>query len=229
LSLGNVRHWGWDDIWFSPLLQPAGPTRNGETCFAVTGPGAVADTPIKEGQTLVARYPSRADLLSLASAAQQAGATGVLYFRLAGPDDMSGYTPMDLSQRTIVTGKLSLHFGGSSRLILTNGSNADLMPQVTDGPPTTRGYCLIVRAPSPLWRDVLPGEFAVLSGPNGMQPMLGPDGTTLRFWFSHLAAGHFLETGLVEKDPALGNSRLQWRVDNLDEKDTWHDLTLSPQ
>ena len=220
LSLGNIRRWGWDDIWFSPMLKPASTTVDGETCFDVQSTGVMASTPMQPGEHVVARHPDRDALQSVLSTVATSGAEGPIYFRLAGADDMSGFSPLDLAQEKIAPPKFRVQSDASSRIILTNVTATDLMPRVFGDAPGQRGYCLVLRAESSIWRDVLPGEFSAVSAGNDY----GMDGVTLRFRFSHLAAGQSIKTGLAERAPLSGSALVSWRIDNVDKENVWHEL-----
>jgi hypothetical protein len=221
VSAGNVRQWNWDEVWFSTMLQPLSETIDGETCFAVKSASILGTTPLQAGESVVARYPDRAALSSILPTVAASGAEGVIYFRMAGEDDMSGYSVRDISQSKVVETGFQVQTDASTRITLNNLSTSDLMPDIFTGNPLQRGYCLVVRADSPIWRDVLPGDFADAS--------MDSNGTTLRFRFAHLAAGHILSTGLVERAPEGETAHVQWRVEPVEKENVWHDLNSSPR
>jgi len=226
---GNVRKWSWDDIWFSPFLAPSTPTSHAQTVFMVTSEGRLGWTPLSPGETVVVRYPERTALHAVLPWIKQAGAEGAIYFRLAGADDMSGFSPLDLAQEKIVSPSFRVSCDESSRITIKNCSQIDLMPQVMGNAPGQRGYSLVVHASSAIWRDALPGGFAAVTRQLDVSSESGSAGMTLRFWFSHLAANNSLETGFVERAPGNNAARITWRIDNLDEENVWHEIDNSRQ
>lgn len=229
VSRGNIRRWDWGDVWFSSLLQPLGETKAGETRLGVTANGVLGATPLEAGETIVARYPDREALSSLLPSVAASGAEGVIYFRLAGEDDMSGYGVQDLSKVPAAPPAFQVQTDSSTRITLKNLSSLDLMPRVFAGNPLLRGYCLVIRADAPIWRDVLPGDFAVVTRSGDFTHPADAGVTTIRFRFAHLAAQESLETGLVERAPGGESARVQWRIEPLEQENVWHDLNSSPR
>jgi len=211
----------WDEVWFSSALQPLSATIDGETRFAVKSPGILGATPLQAGEMVLARYPDRGALSSILPTIAASGAEGVIYFRMAGEDDMSGFSVRDIARPTAAAPSFRMQIDASTRIMLTNPSTSDLMPGIFTGDPLRRGYCLVVRADSAIWRDVIPGDFADVSRDD--------DGTTLRFRFAHLAAGQTLSTGLVERAPENKTVRVQWHVEPIEQENEWHDLNFSPR
>jgi hypothetical protein len=218
-SRGHLRSWAWDDVWFSPILEPLAPTTDGQTIFSVLSSGILGVTPLRAGEKVIVRYPDLAQLKQLADKSEQAGSQGVIYFRLADGTDMSGFAVSDLLGEApeIVT---VLPFSADS---ITLASNKTLMPVVT--PNRLRGYALAVKTDGEGWREAVPGQFASISlDPAGTAPApidLGLGTTMLYFRFSALQAGGTLKTGLLQHAP---KERVRWSVEGVNPEPLWHSL-----
>jgi hypothetical protein len=218
-SRGHLRSWTWDDVWFSPLLEPLAPTTHGQTIFNVVSSGILGVTPLRAGEKLVVRYPDLTQLKQLGAKAEQVGSQGAIYFRLADGTDMSGFAVSDLlgEAHEIVT------VLPSSADSITLASNKTLMPVVT--PNHLRGYALAVKTDGEGWREAIPGQFASISlDPGGTAPApidLGLGTTMLYFRFSALQAGGTLKTGLLQHAP---KERVRWSVEGVNSEPLWHSL-----
>jgi hypothetical protein len=152
------------------------------------------------------------------------GAEGIIYFRLADLEDPSGYSVRDLGQQNIHAPLFSAKKDAAGRIVVTNESSRDFMPTARGAGKEDRGYALELEAQSPLWREVIPGDFAQVTLSDGDAPGLGLGVAHLQFWFTHLAAGNSLSTGFMDEARQDKTVPIRWRILNLDQEDTWHPL-----
>jgi hypothetical protein len=219
-SRGNLRSWLWDEIWFSPLLTPRGPTTRGQTIFDVSKSGLLTDLPVRTGETIVVRQPDLSAIEQVSAEAASDGAAGVLFFRLADSTDMSGYEVQDLvAVRSPAA--LAVRWQTESKLSLT--ASRSLMPIVS--PSGGRGYALAVTTSGEGWREADPGDFSRVTtdaaGRNVVPSTLGLGVKTLYFWFGHLRAGQILQTGLIQR---ASRDAVRWHLQNFDPDSVWHSL-----
>jgi len=223
-SRGNLRSWSWDEIYFAPFLQALAPTRHGQTVFTVTHDSVLGTTPLKSQEHLDVRYPDREQLREAEHAGDAMGAEGIIYFRLADLEDPSGYSARDLGQQNVPAPLFAVKKDAAGRIVLTNESSIDLMPIARGAGKEDRGYALELEAQAPIWREVIPGDFAQVTSGEGDAPGLGLGVARLQFWFTHLAAGNSLSTGYIGEARQDKAVPIRWRILNLDQEDTWHPL-----
>ena len=77
-SLGTIRQWEWEDVCFNQCLTVVNSGPDGVAVLRVERDGLVAETPVKKGETLVARWPALPALALAAQAAQKGAARGVV-------------------------------------------------------------------------------------------------------------------------------------------------------
>ncbi len=229
-SRGHIRSFAWDDICFSRSLATLGATTLGTTLFRVESPARIADTPLQPGEFLATRWADRDALRHAINAAKQAGARGVIFFRLSGSTDPDGWTLPQIGAITSAEKpRLSLRITVDGKLQLTNMSSIDLPPRLSgEGGAHDRGYALEIDAPAPLWREALEGSFwRVTSHVNAdTKPRAVPVllGTRLTFWFSRLHADHSITSGLIRLAPGADPDDLRWRVQGLGGENSWRKL-----
>ncbi len=226
-SMGTIRQWGWDDICFNKCLITDKSPPGGVTVFKVLNDGVVADTPVKKGETLVARMPSRAALSATADAAQKAGARGIIYFRMPDSTNPSGWSLKQMGHLSPdETPRLVLREKTPGRLALANDSSADLEPRLSGTGGMDRGYALELDAGAPVFREATGGDFWKVTGyvnPDTKPALVAiPLATRLTFWFSHLRAGESLDCGLIQLAPGVAFKQIRYRV--LQKGDTWHSI-----
>ncbi len=226
-SMGTIRLWGWDDVCFNKCLITAKSPPGGVTVFTVSGDGVVADTPVKKGETLVARMPSRAALAAAADAAQKAGARGVIYFRMPDSTDPSGWSLKQMGcLASNDTPRIVLREKTPQRLALVNESGADLEPRLSGTGGMDRGYALELDATAPVFREATAGDFWKVTGhanPEAKPVLVAiPLATRLTFWFSRLRAGESLDCGLIQLAPNVAFKQIRWRIPQ--QGDTWHSI-----
>jgi hypothetical protein len=221
-SRGNLRGWSWDDIYFASFLQPCGATSAGQALFTVSHEGLLGFTPVHPQEHLDVRYPDRGQLRQAAQQSLADGAQGVVYFRLADENDPSGYSAADISAAPESAPALRLTQDASGRYVLANTGGRDLMPVLNGAGPQDRGYVLELEAQTPIWREAIAGDFAQASLSNAANPSTGSQ--HLELCFSHLMSGHHLTTGYIDEADHPKALSLRWRVRNLSQGDSWHQL-----
>lgn len=218
-SRGNLRNWRWDEVWFSPLLAPNGPTKAGQTSFTVRENGVIGDAPVHRGETVVVREPDRPGLRDLVDSAAGLGATGAIYFRLANFDASSGFTVTSLNSASSTPFKVHWETKSAISLVV----EGDVPPRIFSN--GQRGYALALRCAGEGWREAFAGTFHhVTTDATGLHPAHDPlpIGTnTLYFWFAQIQEGSALVTGLVRTG---GTKSFQWQLVNLDSENTWHSV-----
>jgi hypothetical protein len=214
-SRGNLWSWSWNETWYSPLLAPAGATHAGETVFTVRKEGAVCQSLVQTGETVVTREPELATLRQLADEATACGATSAIYFRLADANPGSAFGPRSLGPG--VRTQSAVKWSGSTLAFTAAG---DLPPRVFDN--GQRGYALAVRC-SGGWREAVAGMFDHITidaaGQHLAHDPLPLGVHELYFWFAQAQDGDELDTGFARLD---GDKSFQWQLLNLEPSDTWH-------
>ena len=214
-SKGNFWSWSWNEIWYSPLLSAAGPTRAGESVLTVDKGGPVIDTLVRAGESIVVREPDLITLRQLADEASTCGAISPIYFRLPSGQPSDAFGALSLGPG--VPGRSELKWSQSTLSFLVAG---DLPARVFDN--GQRGYALAVRCTGG-WREAITGMFDhVTTDDAGRHPAHDPlplGDRVLYFWFAQAHDGDEVDTGFVRLD---GDKTLQWQLLNLDPADTWH-------
>jgi len=221
--LGHVRTWDWDSVIFNPAfrLQTASADF---THLRVLADVRFGQTAIHRGEQLVARETAPRDLALLAKAAAEAGAAGVIWFRLP---DGSPQTSVSIGMlRTLVDGavpapRLHLSWDSKGRLLLANDGPADLLPRIAGRfGVEDRGWQLEVEADrAGAFQGASAGEFVQVLGfrdVDGERPVRVSldQAQRLTFWFGSLPGGESLRTGVIPLDkPGHSESKWRWRVD----------------
>ena len=220
LSRGQIPNWSWDDVCFHKSLHDLGPTRLGVTLFRADADTRLAATPVAKDEMVASRFVDRAALARCAALAREAGASSVVYFRLADGSDSAGWSQSDLADLdSPARPRLTLRrTQGGEFLELTNDSPHDLGPLLHgEKSDRDRGYALEIDAPAPLFREALAGDFwRITSHPRPdtkeTAPVAVPLATRLTFWFSQLRAGATLQTGLLQFAPGATLENVRCRV-----------------
>ncbi len=228
LSRGQIPNWSWDDFCFHKSLRTLAPTTLGVTLFRADADTRIAATPIAKDEIVASRFTDRAALAKAAVLAREAGATGILLFRLPDGSDPSGWSLEDLGRlASREQPRLALRQTSAEQLELVNDSAFDLEPRLSgEKNDRDRGYALEVDATAPLFREALAGDFWRVTSharPEAAQPaaVAVPLATRLTFWFSQLPAGGKLRTGLLQLAPGARFENLRYRVVHCDGARAW--------
>jgi hypothetical protein len=233
LSRGQIPNWEWDDFCFHKSLHTLAPTRLGVTLFRADIDTRVSSTPVGKDEIVVSRFTDRATLAKAASRAGEAGAAGIVLFRLPDESDPGGWSLGDLGRlATPEQPRLILRQAAGERLELVNESAVDLAPRLFgEKSDRDRGYALEIDAPAPLFREALAGDFwRVTSHAQSDTPkpatVAVPLATRLTFWFSHLRGKAVLKTGLLQLAPHASLENLRYRVLDCGDASNWNPILL---
>jgi len=214
-SLGHLPNWTWDDLCFDPVLMTLGSTQEGITLFRAAQAGILENAALPEGETVAVRWPDREALRETVDAAKEAGAGGVVFFRLPDMNDSSGWSVSQITHLQ-ATPQLSALKSGSDSVELANASDGDLAPRLSGTAALDRGYALELDAPGPIFREALEGDFWRVTGhvdpDTRPRPVPIPLATRLTFWFSHLRAHESLHTGLIQLAPGANLEQVRYRI-----------------
>jgi hypothetical protein len=219
-SRGQIPNWTWEDFCFHPGLRTLGPTRLGVTMLRVDADTRIAGTPVSAEEIVVSRFTDRDALAQMIAKAQEAGASGVSFFRLPDGTDPAGFSPSDLGKlATASEPRLVLRSSAEGRLELINESPFDLTPRLSGDAANDRdrGYALELDMPAPVFREALRGDFwRVTSHTNPdaktPTPAVIPLATRLTFWFGDLRAGAVRQTGLIQLAPGASLETVRYRI-----------------
>ncbi|MEO7723944.1 MAG: DUF3142 domain-containing protein [Chthoniobacterales bacterium] len=208
---GNLREWTWDAVVLNDALTLVRPTQLGVTLFRARGATRVANTRLREGQLLAARWPDRAALAGAMTAARGTSARGLVIFRLPDATAASGWSSRQL-QHLEDRAQLTLKWQpGAQQVTLTNSGNGDLAP-------ARQGYALEVEAGQPIFREADEGDFWHVWGEVEQEgkahAVLIPLATRLSFSFSALRAGASLQSGLIQLAPGADFTHARFRILN---------------
>lgn len=196
--IGHLRGWEHDAVFFHPDLK-SHPQAAGVTVFEPFKPVDLSGTKIPPGAKLVHRMPDAAALAALAKAADDAGASGILYFALPGPGIQAAYSPSHLTHAA-ETPKPVLMLGEKGTVILKNPGPRDLPARVWE---------LELHSEKPgTFNSASPGGFATSSG----IPAELSETVVLRF--SKLHAGAAIVSGPLVADA----DGLTWSIRGIAEK-----------
>ncbi|MEI9898286.1 MAG: hypothetical protein WDN28_31630 [Chthoniobacter sp.] len=228
LSRGQIPNWSWDDFCFHKNLHTLGPTRLGVTLFRADRDTRVAHTAVAAEEIVASRFVDREALAKVLAEAQETGAKGAIFFRLADDTDPSGWSAADLGALASAEApRLLLRAVGEDRLELVNDSEHDVPARLSgEKSDLDRGYALEIDAPAPMFRDALAGDFWRLAShahPDADKPTLVavPLATRLTFWFSHLPARARLQTGLLQLAPGATLAQIRYRILNCEGAHAW--------
>ena len=232
LSRGQIPNWSWEDFCFHKSLRTLGPTRLGVTLFRADADTRVAATPVAAGEIVASRFTDRAALAQSVERAREAGAAGIVFFRLPDGSDPAGWSLSDLAKLAAPgSPRLILRQSAGDQLELVNDSPTDLAPRLTgEKGDRDRGYALELDAPAPVFREALAGDFwRVTSHANPdakmPKPVAVPLATRLTFWFSDLRAGAARRTGLLQLAPGATFAGVRYRILNCEGAHEWQPIT----
>lgn len=232
LSRGQIPNWSWEDFCFHKSLRALGPTRLGVTLFRADGDARVAATRVAQGEIVASRSTDRAALAQSVERAREAGAAGVVFFRLPDGGDPAGWSLTDLENFAAhALPRLILRQCAGDQLELVNDSPFDLAPRLAgEKDDRDRGYALELDAPAPVFREALAGDFwRVTSHANPdaktPKPVAVPLATRLTFWFGDLRAGAARRTGLMQLAPGATFAGVRYRILNCEGAAAWKPVT----
>ncbi len=192
--IGHIRGWEHDAVFFHPDLKPQLHAL-GVTVFEPLKPLDLSGTRVPPGAKMVHRMPDAAALASLAKAADDAGASGILYFTLPGPGIQAAYSPSHLTHPA-ETLKPVVTLGEKGTIVLKNPGPRDL---------PARNWELELHSETvDAFRPASPGGFATKDGASG----------TIILRFARLPAGASIVSGPLVAD-AEG---LTWNIRGVAEK-----------
>ncbi len=218
-SRGHIREWNWDSVCFNDALVPDRETRLGLTVFRARADTRIGNTLVREKQILAARWPERAALAELMTAAQKTSARGIVIFRLPDSTAASGWSLRQL-QRLDAIPRLTLKKASDSdQLELTNEGDGDLAPLFRTGTESVpRGYALQIESETPIFREAEEGDFWRVRGEierdAHSSTVMIPLATRLTFFFSQLRAGQSLKSGFIRLAPGADFSQTRFRIVN---------------
>jgi hypothetical protein len=221
-SLGHLPEWRWETLVFRPALKVAADTHDGTTLLSAQESGAVGRTPFRSGQHLLVRWPDLVVLGRAMKEAENAGAAGIIFFKLQEAQAPGGWSLSELARLPNEPPPWSpKDFSVSlvhSHLVLTNLSPHDLPPRfATAAQPADRGWTLEVQNASDAVSEISPGGFTSADG----QSM--PDGEIRRLHFAWLRASNKLESGYVHITATGGKGpSLRWRIPQI--SPVWNSL-----
>lgn len=224
-SRGHLRQWSWDDVVFRRELKLVSPTKNGITVFRAEKSFALGQAAVREGETLVARWPD----IAASARAEERTAREVIYFRLPDARASSGKSLREFARRGKAADPALTLTRVGDQLVLTNDGACDLPARAVGDGPQDRGYAVEVDAAGAIFRDAEGGEFFRVAGhrePDSENPkrVEVPSATRLTFWFSALPAGAALKSGVFLLAPAANSAPMKYRILNVVEDPPWKDF-----
>ncbi len=232
LSRGQIPNWSWEDFCFHKALHTLAPTRLGVTLFRADAATRVAATPVAQGEIVASRFTDRAALAQTVGRAREAGAAGVVFFRLPDGSDPAGWSLSDMANiASPAMPRLILRQSDGEHLELVNDSPNDLAPRLAgEKNDRDRGYALELDARVPAFREALAGDFwRVTSHANPdaeiPTPVAVPLATRLTFWFGDLRAGSARQTGLLQLAPGATFAGVRYRILNCEGAAEWKPVT----
>ncbi len=219
-SRGQISDWNWEDVVFHKHLHALAPTRCGVTLLRADADTRVASRTLHEGDMLASRTADPTALAQAMENASLSGAAGVVFFRLPGRGNLTGFSLPALGSQSAEL-KLTFHREGDA-LVLKNESAADLRPRLSgERNDRDRGYALELDAPAAVFREAEPGSFWRVTAHTNADttPRAASVGTATRltFWFSHLSSGASVRSGIFQLAPAADTSKIRWRIVPLTE------------
>ena len=112
----------------------------------------------------------------------------------------------------------------SETLELSNAGQGDLEPRFASSGVDAGGYGLEIEAPTPIFREAQPGDFASVNAFAGEKSAKVPFATRLRFQFAQLRAKENLRTGLIQLAPGADFRQTRYRIVNIEGAPPWRSL-----
>ena len=235
LSRGQIPNWSWEDFCFHKSLHTLGPTRLGVTLCRADADTRVAATPVVKDEIVASRFTDRAALAQSVERAREAGATGIVFFRLPDGSEPAGWSLSDLANlASPALPRLILRPPTGEQLELVNDSTVDLAPRLAgEKSDRDRGYALELDAPAPVFREALAGDFWRVTShahpdAKAPTPVAVPLATRLTFWFGDLRAGAARRTGLMQLAPGATFAGVRYRILNCEGAHEWKTLQIPP-
>jgi hypothetical protein len=189
-------------------------TRQGATLLQAEKAGVMGRTPFEAGQQLLVRWPDPQVLRGAVREATDAGAVGIIFFKLAEADKPGGASLSELVQLSAHDAKpaakeFTLTLEGA-HLVLRNPTPFDLPPRfATVAQPDDRGWTLELAAPIGAVREVAPGEFTAVDH------SIEKAQEFFRFHLAWLRASDKITTGFFQMAGGAAASKLQWRIEKI--------------
>src|SRR6266436_812847 len=221
---GQIRNWNWDELCFSPSFEMSNGGKFGTSILRAKRSTSIANTAIHPGDEAIVREVDRTGLRGAISSALRAGAQGIVFFRLPDSTASSGWSLRQLGH--LETGpRLILRKPADSEMIeLSNISDGDLEPRFSSSGVDAGGYALEIEAPTPIFREAQPGDFASVNAFAGEKSAKVPFATRLRFQFAQLRAKESVRTGLIQLAPGADFRQTRYRILNIEEAPPWRSL-----
>jgi hypothetical protein len=221
---GQIRNWNWGELCFNSSFEMSNGGKFGTSILRATRSTSIANTAIHPGDEVIVREVDRTALRGAISSALRAGAQGVVFFRLPDSTASSGWSLRQLGH--LETGpRLILRKPADSEAIeLSNISDGDLEPRFSSSVVNAGGYALEIEAPTPIFREAQPGDFASVNAFAGEKLAKVPFATRLRFQFAQLRANENLRTGLIQLAPGADFKQARYRIVNIQGAPPWRSL-----
>jgi hypothetical protein len=221
---GQIRNWNWDELCFNRSFEMSNGGKFGTSILRATRSTSIANTPIYLGDELIVREVERAALQNAISTALRCGAQGVVFFRLPDSSASSGWSLRQLGHLQGTPGLILRKPDDSETLELSNVGDGDLEPHFASSGADAGGYALEVEAPTPIFREAQPGDFASVNAFAGEKSAKVPFATWLRFQFPQLRAKENLRTGLIQLAPGADFRQTRYRILNVEGAPPWKSL-----
>jgi len=200
---GHVRGWSHDEWFFHPALTGSS-LGNGVTFYKSKSAEVISGTQISTASQIIHRFPDLTILDSFAKAADESGATGLIYFALPGPGMQAAFSPSHLAQRSFPKLKLRRNENGS--IVLENTGLADLPAN-----PETGGWQLVLESETiGTFQSGSPGSFPRLSVPGNTPPEFA---SKVVLHFSKLSTG----SSIVSGSRITASDKFRWSILNVTE------------
>jgi hypothetical protein len=221
---GQIRNWNWDELCFNPSFQIAHGGQFDTSILRATKSTSIANTAIHPGDEVIVRQVDRTALRGAISSALRAGAQGVVFFRLPDSTASSGQSLRQLGHLEAGPRLTLRKPADSETLELSNAGDGDLEPRFSSSGVDACGYALEIEAPTSIFREAQPGDFASVNAFAGEKSAKVPFATRLRFHFAQLRAKENLRTGLIQLAPAADFRQTRYRILNIEGAPPWRSL-----
>src|SRR6266536_148138 len=221
---GQIRNWNWDELCFKPSFEMPNGGKFGTSILRATRSTSIANTAIHSGDEVIVREVDRTALRGAISSALRAGAQGIVFFRLPDSTASSGWSLHQLGYLEAAPRLILRKPDDSETLELSNAGQGDLEPRFASSGVDAGGYGLEIEAPTPIFREAQPGDFASVNAFAGEKSAKVPFATRLRFQFAQLRAKENLRTGLIQLAPGADFRQTRYRIVNIEGAPPWRSL-----
>lgn len=220
-ALGHVDTWRWETLLYDPAWEMRTSTTQGMTELRARTASKVGRNPVAQGGGLLVRWPDLQLLQAARQSALNAGARGVVLFKLPQADSPSGWSVgtvlgalHDEAQKQLLPSPQDLRLvQKGSRLVLVHQGHLDLPPRFGLASPDASadtapsGWSVELDLPPAALAEFSAGEFAG----RDMQQEKKTGHVVLRL--PHLRSGSSLSSGYFQylTPPAA----LRWRIPQL--------------